>query len=154
MRIGTFFSIIVWFFLVVQGHARDVQVGKTWLHINPPQGYCELDPTQPADAALLQFSHTENLLLSHSVDCIELADYRSGKREFIDHFAKQVVLAAFVDAPPEANPLFFLDTLYQKARATGGSVDAKTEAEIKAKIEKYPVGKVYWFRFSGSDRER
>jgi hypothetical protein len=136
MQVGTLLSVILWLFFFVPGHASEVKVGSTSLQINPPQGYCELDPAQPADAGLLQYSPTKNLLLSYSVDCTELADYRTGKRELIDHWARQVVLATLANTPPEADPQTYLNELCKEVRATGASVEAKTEAEIKAKIDK------------------
>jgi hypothetical protein len=150
MQIRVILCLTFLFLPVLQVSARDVQVGTTTLQVDAPQGYCELDPAQPADAVLIQSAPTKNMLLSHSVECTELADYRSGKRALIDHWARQVVLASLVNAPSEADPKAYLDTLCEKVRQTSTSVAAKTEVEIRARIEKnIPLTKYLGSNFQG-----
>jgi hypothetical protein len=134
IRVLLGFTIL--FFFSLQAHAGSVQIGTTSVDINPSPGYCELDPAQPADAVLLRASPTKNSVLSYSVNCNELADFRAGRRELIDHWARQVTQAALVKAPPEGNPKNYLNELCEKVRATGTSVVSNLEAETKAKIEK------------------
>jgi hypothetical protein len=58
--------------------------GRT-VSLEPPAGYCALDPARPNEAELIAFNEKmqqpRNHVLMQLADCDELADFRNGKRD-------------------------------------------------------------------------
>jgi hypothetical protein len=75
------------------GVAKDAQIGSAGLTLPSPQGYCELNEQQPADARLIHVigdlvAGTHNELLVMSADCSQLDAWRAKKRPALDDYAQ------------------------------------------------------------------
>ncbi|MGH7123773.1 MAG: hypothetical protein ACREFI_05330, partial [Stellaceae bacterium] len=65
--------------------------GKTVV-LEPPAGYCALDPARPQEAELIAFNEKmqqpRNHVIMQLADCDELAEFRAGKRQNFDRYGQ------------------------------------------------------------------
>ena len=120
--------------------AKDATVGVTSLTLPPPNGACDLDATEPSDARMLKavegmLGTTGNRLLAMSADCTELADWRTGKRKLLDHFAQYQTLIAWQDGPLPATPETTIKEACDQLRAQGEKMVTDMEPDVKARAE-------------------
>jgi hypothetical protein len=78
---------------IASASARDAAVGGVLIALSPPEGYCELDAANAADATMIaavegMLGRTDNRLLLFSAECGQLADWRAGKRQSLDNVAQ------------------------------------------------------------------
>ena len=87
-RIIIFISLVA-FSLTAQ--ASSVKLYDEHIQLFPPVGYCEAG-NQPTDSSLIeplkQALGNGNKLLMAFADCIELEEYRDGKRDFIENYGQ------------------------------------------------------------------
>jgi hypothetical protein len=133
---------VVFVLAVVAGGvwAADVSIGGVPITLPPPAGFCDLTASQPADNRALTMvggAHEKagNRLLAFSADCQQLADWRAGKRPFLDNIAQ--VLADIADMDKTvASPKAFIHATCAKLRATQGNpLDPSVTSDIKSRIE-------------------
>src|SRR5262249_58123784 len=82
--------------------AADVSIGGVAIKLPAPAGFCELTASQPSDNRVLTtfgglLEKSGNRLLSVSADCQQLADWRVGKRPFLDDYAQYQATIASMD---------------------------------------------------------
>jgi hypothetical protein len=96
---------------IASASARDAKVGGVLITLSPPEGYCELDAQNVADATMIaavdgMLGRTGNRLLLFSAECGQLADWRAGKRQSLDnvtqHQTSRFLEHAQLSASPEA----------------------------------------------------
>jgi len=135
--------------------AKEVSVGQASITLTTPSGQCELDPTQPGDAHMLQVTESTlasvgNRLLAFYADCKQLGDSRARKRPLLGDFAQYQTSIATADAPGPAEPEAAIKELCSKQRAEGERAMSGLTPDIKARVEEAVRGaKVNQMRFLG-----
>jgi hypothetical protein len=132
-------SSICWGLLSVGAIAKEVKVGTASVILPSPQGYCDLDTTQTAEARAV--SDTErmlstNRLLAFSADCEQLAEYRATKGATpLDNFAQYQTLASWENRPLPGPPGAIIKWVCGNMRAQGERIALNATSEIKARAE-------------------
>lgn len=102
-EIGTVLSVVrlpLWCLLVAgfcvsAARAETLTLGGRTVILDPPAGYCALDPARPDEAAVIAFNEKMQQPRNHVVmqlaDCGELADFRAGKRPSFERYGQYFV---------------------------------------------------------------
>jgi hypothetical protein len=120
------------------GVAKDAQIGSAALTLPSPQGYCELNEQQPADARLIHVigdlvAGTHNELLAVSADCGQLDAWRAGKLPTLDDYVQYQTPVADMDSTsPRAESV---KEICAAARAEGEKSVAKAAPDLNARVE-------------------
>lgn len=71
-------------------------IGRTQVSLVLPDGHCQLDPGEPADARIMSSIRGaiagSNELVASFADCTELKDWRAGSLPTLDHFGQYMTL--------------------------------------------------------------
>jgi len=135
--------------------AKEVTVGQATLTLTTPDGQCELDPSQPGDARMLNITGgaltgVGNRLLAFYADCKQLAAWRTGKRPLLEDFSQYQTEIASVDSPAPPAPEDVIKQTCKTLRAEGEKLVSGLAPDLKTRIEEAVRGvKVNQTRFLG-----
>jgi len=121
-------------------HGKEARVGEAALSLTTPAGQCELDPSKPGDARMLEVteravSGVGNQVLGFYADCKQLTDWRTGKRPLLEDFAQYQTLASAASAPGPAAPEEAIKQLCSQQREASEKVVTGIATDMKARIE-------------------
>jgi hypothetical protein len=99
LGLGFLFALAV---SVTGAMAADAVLGGVSIKLPPPDGFCELAASYPADNRALTavgkvLESGGNKLLGMSADCRQLADWRIGQRNFLDDYGQYQTPIAQMD---------------------------------------------------------
>jgi hypothetical protein len=122
------------------GHAplaADATIGGVLLKLPPPQGYCELSESNPADARRLRaigdiVKKGGNQLLAIVSDCQQLAASRSDARQLVDDYVQYLTP---IDLANEIMPPDAIKQICHSERTQGAKDDPALMAEVKKYYE-------------------
>jgi hypothetical protein len=121
-------------------HGKEARVGEAALSLTTPAGQCELDPSKPGDARMLEVteravSGVGNQILGFYADCKQLTDWRTGKRPLLEDFAQYQTLASAASAPGPAAPEEAIKQLCSQQRQEGEKLMTGLAPTMKARVE-------------------
>ncbi len=119
--------------------AAETTIGGVSINLPTPAGFCELSESNPSDSRATAIiggalAQGGNKLLGISADCQQLADWRAGRRPFLDDYGQYQTQISQMDqlvASPEA-------TIHQACatlRAKGSEIVSSTSPDAKSIIE-------------------
>jgi hypothetical protein len=125
-------------------HADTFKLGGRTVALEPPRGYCALDPKRPKEAEIItlneQMQQPRNHVILQLADCDELAGFRVGDRQAFDRYGqyftpasgtatklaadytRQAFLAAAAEELPTVDSTLLVDELAKKFHASGSDV--------------------------------
>jgi hypothetical protein len=113
-----------------------VRVGDKTLALDPPPGYCELDPGDPNDAVVIKRVETQqegmNLVALQFGICNELADWRASRIPILSRYGQIMLPLSYAQAPRPL-PMSRQEYLGEVAPAIP-KVDAAEVAELESKL--------------------
>jgi hypothetical protein len=126
--------------LSAAANAADVKIGDTPLRLPQPTGYCEMDPVLASDTPLIGRLHATmakagNHLLVMSADCTELKDWRTGKRQDVDHFAQYQTPIAFENEALLETPEKMIQNYCGNMTALGDQAMPGTSRDVNGRAE-------------------
>ena len=131
------------FFVFANGFAHamagEAVLGGVSIKLPAPDGFCELSASNPSDNRVLTavggvVDQGGNKLLGMSADCQELADWRVGKRNFLDDYAQYQTRTSLMDQlVPSAQAT--ISQTCSGMRAAGQQVVSSISSDVKSIIE-------------------
>jgi hypothetical protein len=126
---------------IASASARDAKVGAVSVTLSPPDGYCELDTSNVADATMVasvegMLGRSDNRLLSLSADCSQLADWRAGKRQSLDNLAQYQTLRGLENARLPTSPEATIEQTCTQMRAGADQLLADLTADAQERAER------------------
>jgi hypothetical protein len=123
--------------LATTASADDISVGGRTLSIMPPEGYCALDRSNPADARVMDTVEKaqagRNQVLMHFVPCTELEDWHAGRIAVYSVYGN--VAVQLNNGTPTATRMSRTDFI-DGMQAHMPTLDMKDiESEVNSKIE-------------------
>ena len=118
--------------------AGETSIGGVSIKLPPPAGFCDLTASQPSDNRMLMtiggiVEKTGNRLLGFSADCQQLADWRAGRRPFLEDYAQFQATTGMdqtISSPPA-----FVHEVCATLRAQGDEINSSVAPDVKSKIE-------------------
>jgi hypothetical protein len=116
--------------------AAQATLGGTSVNLPAPRGFCELSDDNASDHRMLTIlgdalAKSGNKLLSQAVDCQQLDDWHSNKRQLIDDYSQYQTPLSTIDGPPSETIKQTCATL----RSEGDKIAANQTPDIKARME-------------------
>ncbi len=120
--------------------AKEARIGEAAVTLTTPAGQCELDPTQPGDARMLEvtgraISGVGNQLLGFYADCKQLTDWRTGKRPLLEDFSQYQTLASAANSPAPPAPEATIKEICSHQRKEGEKLMTSVTPDMKARVE-------------------
>lgn len=130
--------------LTASAPADTFKLGGRTVMLQPPKGFCALDPKRPKEAAIIalneQMQEPRNHVILQLADCDELAGFRGGQRDSFERYGqyftparpeaaklaagqtRATYLAAAAQELPKVDSHMLADELTKKFTATGSEV--------------------------------
>ena len=132
--------------------AETLTLGGRTVMLEPPAGYCALDPARPQEADLIAFNEKaqqpRNHVAMQLADCGELAEFRAGKRPSFERYGQYFVASTGGAVEPVADRTR-ADYLAEAARELPKLDSGALVGEITAKLRESAGSDVAGVHFLG-----
>ncbi|MFO1173076.1 MAG: caspase family protein [Hyphomicrobiaceae bacterium] len=114
-------------------------IGKTEVGLVLPEGHCELDSSEPADARLISSIRGAiagtNELVSSFADCEELKAWRAGTKPTLDNFGQYMTLLQTLNQNIDAPRPSFVSEVCSQMRATSPAENEALTSKASTRVE-------------------
>jgi hypothetical protein len=119
--------------------AAETTIGGVSIKLPPPVGFCDLSESNPADKRVVTtisglVAQSGNTMLVMSADCQQLADWRAGKRTFLDDYGQYQTPTKGMDQLV-ASPETYIQATCSGLRTQGNQIVAGISQDVKTSIE-------------------
>jgi hypothetical protein len=132
--------------------AERLTLGGRTVVLEPPAGYCALDPARPEEAKLIDFNEQmqqpRNHVAMQLADCGELEEFRAGKRPSFERYGQYfvpVVDGAVKPVPDYTRAAFLAEGARELPKLDSGAL----MDEVTAKLRESAGGDVAGAKFLG-----
>jgi hypothetical protein len=116
-----------------------VMVGKTEVGLVLPEGHCELDPSEPADARIMSSIRGaiagSNELVASFADCDELKGWRAGIKPTLDNFGQYMTLLQTLNQNIDMARPAFISEVCQQMRAVSPAENEVLTSKAGSRVE-------------------
>ncbi len=134
---------LCFFLFALHASAETFKLGGRTVVLEPPKGFCALDPKRPKEAEIIalneQMQQPRNHVILQLADCDELAGFRAGERQSFERYGqyftpasastlkltgytRATYLAATAQELPKLDSSMLVDELTKKFHASGNDV--------------------------------